>query len=130
MNCWLCGRKAPSGVCPGPHAYELRSTWGTTSRNVDLPAWWSVTTQPRDIETDDPDERRGITSSGADWRIRYDPAERLRRQVEAEAEAQRLTAEMSERAAELELLLQLARKYGYALRPLAINVPAIREAIK
>jgi hypothetical protein len=129
VNCWLCGRKAPGGVCPGPHAYELRSREGVTSRHVELPVWWSVTTQPRDIETGEPDEHRGVTSRGVDWRIRYDPAERLRRQVEAEAAARRVTEEMSERAAELELLLHLARKHGYALRPLAINVPAIGKAI-
>jgi hypothetical protein len=129
MNCWLCGRNAPSGVCSGPHAYELRSREGATSRNVELPVWWSVRGQPSDVTVDGPDEHRGVTSRGVDWRIRYDPAERLRRQVEAEAAARRVTEEMSERAAELELLLHLARKHGYALRPLAINVPAIGKAI-
>src|SRR5688572_5540304 len=101
MNCWLCGKRAPGGACLGPHAgYTLRSREGATSRNVELPDWWGVA-RPVDVTIGDPDSVQGVTSRGTPWRIRYDPAERLRLQEEAEQAARRETAEMDERRRDL-----------------------------
>jgi hypothetical protein len=130
FTCPACGARATSGVCPGPHpGYSLRNASGAlASRYVELPDAWPVRDAAVDRDST-PDVHTGVSSSGAAWVIRYDPAARLRRQREVEAQAVELANETRRRQRDIETLVRLAKQYGYALRPLALNVPPVASLL-